>query len=94
MKQEEIDKMMKQINNKCKLPKHWNEFIEKQTKNFHYIIKDIKQKECYCTNCQHNFYDKKVKISTFFKCPNCKKEFYVVSKNAKYIQSFKKSVNC
>ncbi len=93
MKQEEIDTMMDEINKKCKLPKHWNEFIKKQTEMCHYIIKDTKLKECYCTNCQHSFYDKKVKISDYFKCPNCKKEIYVVSKNARYIQSFKKSVN-
>ena len=44
MKQEEIDIIMKEIDKKCKLPKHWNEFIAKQTEKFHYIIKDIKQK--------------------------------------------------
>lgn len=93
MKQEDIDVIMQEIDRKCKLPKYWNDFINKQTKDFHYIIKDIKQKECYCTNCQHNFYDTKVRISNYFKCPNCKKEIYVVSKNSNYIKSFKKSVN-
>jgi len=92
MKQEEIDIMMKEIDRKCKLPKHWNEFIDKQTKNFHYIIKDVKNKECYCTNCQRTFYDTKVRINNYFKCPNCEKKIWVVSKNS-YIQSYKKSVN-
>lgn len=93
MKQEEIDSMMKEIDRKCKLPKHWNEFISKQTKDFHYIIKDVKQKECYCTNCQDTFYDTKVKIGHYFKCPNCEQDIYVISKNANHISSFKKSVN-
>lgn len=93
MKQEEIDELMNEIDRKCKLPKHWNEFINKQTQNFHYIIKDVKQRECYCTNCQHTFYDTKVRIADYFTCPNCKKIFYVVSKNGNYIKSFRKSVN-
>ncbi len=93
MKQEDIDVMMQEIDRKCKLPKHWNEFIDKQTNKFHYIIKDVKQKNCYCTNCKHNFYNTKVRVSKYFACPNCKKIFYVVSKNNQYIQSFKKSVN-
>lgn len=92
MKQEEIDIMMKEIDKKCKLPKHWNQFIDKQTKNFHYIIKNVKSKECYCTNCQNSFYDKKVKIKDYFNCPNCKKKILVVNKNS-YIQSYKKSIN-
>ena len=93
MKQEKIDELMNEIDRKCKLPKHWNEFINKQTQKFHYIIKDVKQKECYCTNCQHTFYDTKVRVANYFTCPNCKKNFYVVSKNGNYIKSFKKSVN-
>ncbi len=93
MKQEEIDVMMKEIDKKCKLPKHWNKFINMQTEKFHYILKDTKQKECYCTNCQNTFYDAKVKIGNFFRCPNCKQEIYVESKNARYIKSFKKSVD-
>ena len=94
MKQEEIDSMMKEIDRKCKLPKHWNEFISKQTKDFHYIIKDVKQKECYCTNCQNTFYDTKVRIKHYFECPNCKQNIYVISKkNANYANGFNKSVN-
>lgn len=93
MKQEEIDSMMQEIDRKCKLPKHWNEFIEKQSRDHRYVIKNVKKKECYCTNCKHTFYDKKAKIANFFQCPNCKKKIYVVSENANYICSFKKSVN-
>ena len=93
MKQEEIDNMMDKIDRRCKLPKYWNDFIERQIKDYHYIIKDTKNKECYCTNCHHTFYDKKVRIKHYFKCPNCNKEIFVVSKNANYIPSFKKSVN-
>ena len=93
MKQEEIDNMMNEIDKKCKLPKHWSEFINKQTQKFNYIIKDIKEKECYCTSCQYTFYDTKVRVVNYYTCPNCKKDFYVVSQNNQYIKSFKKSVN-
>lgn len=93
MKQEEINSMMLEINKKCKFPKYWNDFIEKQIEKYHYIIKDTKNKECYCTNCHHTFYDTKVRIRHYFKCPNCNKEIYVISKNAKYMPSFKQSVN-
>ena len=93
MKEEEIDSMMLEINRKCKFPKYWNDFIEKQIEGYHYIIKDTKNRECYCTNCHHTFYDTKVRIKDYFKCPNCNKEIYVISKNASYIPSFKKSIN-
>ena len=93
MKQGEINSMMLEINKKCKFPKYWNDFIEKQIEKYHYIIKDTKNKECYCTNCHHTFYDTKVRIRHYFKCPNCNKEIYVISKNAKYMPSFKQSVN-
>ena len=77
MKQEKIDAMMTKIDQKCKLPKRWNDFIKKQTKEFNYIIKDIKQKDCYCTNCQNHFYDNKTRVARYFTCPNCKKDFEV-----------------
>lgn len=93
MKQEEINSMMVEISRKCKLPKYWDNFIEKQIENYHYIIKDTKNRECYCTNCHHTFYDTKIRIRHYFKCPNCNKEIYVISTNANYIPSFKQSIN-
>ena len=42
MKQEEINSMMLEINKKCKFPKYWNDFIEKQIEKYHNIIKDTK----------------------------------------------------
>lgn len=91
MKQDEIDSMMLKINNRCKFPKYWNDFIERETQNHNYIIKNTKQKSCLCTNCHHTFYDKKVKIKSLAKCPNCGKTYSVAS-IATYIPSFKKSV--
>ena len=38
MKQEEIDKLMHEINRKCKLPKNWNKFIEEPGKKTQIII--------------------------------------------------------
>ncbi len=93
MKEKEINSMMLEINKKCKFPKYWNDFIEKQIEDYHYIIKDTKNRKCYCTNCHHTFYDTKVRIGHYFKCPNCNKEIYVISKNVSYIPSFKKSIN-
>lgn len=29
MKQEKVDELMEQIDKRCKLPKHWEEFIKK-----------------------------------------------------------------
>ena len=48
MKQEDIDELMKQIDRKCKLPKHWNEFVKENTKDHHIIIKYVKEKKLYC----------------------------------------------
>ena len=53
MKQEEIDKLMHEINRKCKLPKNWNKFIEEHSNNHNIIIKDNKKKISYCTNCNN-----------------------------------------
>ena len=58
MKQEEIDELMSKIDRKCKLPKHWDEFIKENSKGHHLIIKDKAKKKLYCTNCNKYFTDK------------------------------------
>ena len=44
MKQEEIDALMQKIDKKCKLPKHWEEFIKENSQSHHLIIKDREKK--------------------------------------------------
>lgn len=91
MKQEEIDILMEKIDKKCKLPKHWDEFIKKQSKSHHIIIKDRKTKELYCTNCKNTFINRTIKVKDYVGCPNCKQKSEVLGINY-YRQSFEKSV--
>lgn len=91
MNQEEIDTFMKKIDKKCKFPKYWNDFIIKQSRDYNIIIKDSKNKEFFCTNCNTTFNDSNSKIGNFIECPNCNEEFKVYGSN--YTQkSFIKSV--
>ena len=41
MKQEVIDELMNKIDRKCKLPKHWEEFIEKNAKMLQKTMKIV-----------------------------------------------------
>ena len=41
MKQEKIDELMSKIDKNCKFPKHWNEFIEENSKKHHLIVINI-----------------------------------------------------
>lgn len=91
MKQEKIDELMQKIDKKCKLPKHWEEFIQEKSKRHHLIIKDKETKQLYCTNC-HNYYtDKSVKVRDYVKCPNCHQISCVYGINY-YRKSFEQSV--
>lgn len=91
MKQDDIDNMMDNIDKKCKLPKHWDEFIEKNSKAHHLIIKDSKNKELYCTNCNQYFTDKTIKVRDYKKCPCCHEKSVVYGMNY-YMKSFEQSV--
>lgn len=91
MKQEEIDKLMEQIDKKCKLPKHWEKFIDKNTKTHHLIIKDSKNKNLYCTNCNKYFVNKTIKVRDYIECPHCHANSSVYGMNY-YIKSFEQSV--
>ena len=71
MKQEKIDELMSKIDKNCKFPKHWEEFIEENSKKHHLIIKDSKNKNLYCTNCNKYFIDKTVKVRDYIECPHC-----------------------
>ena len=82
MKDEAINNLMEKITLKCKMPKHWNEFVENKVKQYHFITKDTKNKNFHCTNCQHDFYDKKLKIGDFTECPKCHNKYYIYSINS------------
>lgn len=71
MKQEEIDKLMNEIDRKCKLPKHWDEFIEENSKRHNLIIKDKNVKNLYCTNCNKYFVNNDIKVRDYIECPHC-----------------------
>lgn len=91
MKQEKIDELMTQIDKKCKLPKHWNEFIEKSSKKHHLIIKDKEKKKLYCTNCGKYFENKEVKVRDYIECPHCHEMSRVYGINY-YRETFEQSV--
>lgn len=71
MKQEEIDKLMNEIDRKCNLPKHWDEFIEENSKRHNLIIKDKNVKNLYCTNCNKYFVNNDIKVRDYIECPHC-----------------------
>ena len=91
MKEEEIDALMEKIDRRCKLPKHWEEFIEKNSKEHRIIIKDRTQKNLYCTNCNNYFIDKTIKVRDYAKCPNCQEEYKVYGMNYNR-KSFEQSI--
>lgn len=81
MKEQELNILMKEITDKCKMPKHWNEFIEKRVNKYQLILKDTKNRNLHCTNCENNYYDKHLKIGDYTKCPKCNKKSYIYSVN-------------
>lgn len=91
MKQEEIDSIMNEIDRKCKLPKHWDEFIKENSKTHHLIIKDKEKKKLYCTNCNRYFTDKTIKVRDYVECPHCHKKSAVYGINY-YRHSFEQSI--
>ena len=91
MKQEKIDELMFKIDRKCKFPKHWDEFIEKNSKTHHLIIKDKEKKKLYCTNCNKYFSDKTIKVRDYVECPHCRQMSCVYGINY-YRQSFEQPI--
>lgn len=91
MKQEEIDEIMKKIDKRCKLPKHWDSFISKQVKSQNILIKDSKTHEFYCTNCNHSFKNMHLKVGELERCPNCNQKYKIYGSNY-YEKNFEKSV--
>lgn len=68
--------MMEEIDKKCKLPKDWNKFVDKERKKNNLIIKE--QGICTCTYCKTEFKSNK-KVNQYAKCPNCKNEYLIKS---------------
>ena len=81
MKEQELNILMQEITHKCKMPKHWNKFIEKKVSKCHLILKDTRNKNLHCTNCENDYYDKHLKIGDYTKCPKCNKKSYIYSVN-------------
>ena len=91
MKQKKIDELMNEIDKKCKLPKHWDEFIEKNSQTHHLIIKDREKKKLYCTNCNRYFTNHSIKVRDYTECPHCHEISYVYGLNY-YRQSFRQPI--
>ena len=91
MKQEKIDELMNKIDKKCKLPKHWEEFIKENSKRHHLIIKDREKKKLYCSNCNRYFTNKTIKVRDYVECPHCHKMSCVYGINY-YRKSFEQPV--
>ena len=91
MKQEEIDALMLKIDKKCKLPKHWEEFIKENSKRHHLIIKDREKKKLYCSNCNRYFTDKTIKVRDYVECSHCHKISCVYGINY-YQKSFEQPI--
>lgn len=91
MKQEKIDELMLKIDKKCKLPKHWEQFIKESSKRHHLIIKDKEKKKLYCSNCNRYFTDKTIKVRDYVECPHCHKMSCVYGINY-YRKSFEQSI--
>ena len=91
MNQKEIDKLMDEIDRKCKLPKYWENFIEKNSETHHIIIKDPSTKDLYCTKCNKSFSNKTIKVKDYIECPHCNTYSTVYGKNY-YRVHFEQSV--
>lgn len=91
MTEQDIDKLMDKIDKKCKMPKYWNDFVLKQTRYDNLIIKNIKTKQFYCTNCNKTFKRKKLNVGELYSCPHCNFKYKVYGTNY-YRRSFEKSV--
>lgn len=91
MKQEKIDELMSRIDRKCKLPKHWDEFVKANSKEHHLIVKDREKKKLYCSNCNRYFNNKAIKVRDYIECPHCHKKSYVYGINYNR-KSFEQSI--
>lgn len=81
-----IIELMNKIDNKS-LPKKWDKFIENESKEHNFLIRN--GNTYYCTCCKTTF-EGKPKIGTIQKCPNCKQKLEVRSKKLTYYCFFKK----
>lgn len=87
MTKEKLETLMKKIDNK-KTPKHWFSFVEKNVRDHNIILKYGKR--AFCTHCQR-YFDEKVKVYEWEKCPYCKKEYFTRNSNIQH-QMFKKNI--
>lgn len=76
----DIRELMKKLDSKS-LPRKWNEFIKKESKEHNLLIRN--GNEYYCTYCEKSITGKP-RIGAFQKCPYCKQVLVVRSKKLKY----------
>ncbi len=87
MTKEELQKLMGKIDNK-KAPKHWSSFIEKNLVDHNIILKCGNR--AFCTYCQ-KYFDKKVEIYKWEKCPYCNNEYFTRNSNIRN-ETYKKDI--
>lgn len=74
-------KIINEIDQKLKLPKGWEKFVENEVKKDNFIIK--KKGKCICGNCQNEFKSDK-KVNEIERCPKCKMKYLVKRSNYKW----------
>lgn len=86
----ELELFMKKVDKKH-LPKKWDDFVNKITREHNVIYKN--KAVCICTNCNNKFDAGKIKIGDLAICPHCKNKYAVMGGYLYYRgQSFEKSV--
>lgn len=76
-------KLFKELDDNLVIPKSFNKFITKITKEHNLIIK-IGTGKYRCTYCNHEFIGENKRIDKKIKCPNCKQSLIIKSKILKH----------
>lgn len=76
-------KLFKELDDNLVIPKGFNKFVDKITKNHNLIIK-IGTGRYRCTYCNYEFFGENKRIDKKIKCPNCKQNLITKSKILKH----------
>lgn len=81
MTKDKLQEFMKKIDNK-KTPKNWNSFVMKNLTDHNIILKC--GNKAFCTHCQ-KYFDKKVELHKWEKCPYCNNKYLTRNSNIRNI---------
>ncbi len=76
-------KLFKELDDNLVIPKGFNKFVDKITKDHNLIIK-IGTGRYRCTYCNYEFFGENKRIDKKIKCPNCKQSLIIKSKILKH----------